>query len=66
MKYKKVIGLVVAIACALASLWFGAWLTGSVYSYEDWQHFPAAFTSLILFAVSAGIAFKIFVDGLFE
>lgn len=66
MKYKKVIGLVVAIACALASVWVGAWLTGSVFRYGDWQHFPAAFTSLILFAVSAVIAFKIFVDGLFE
>lgn len=62
MKYKKVIGLVVAIACALASIWVGAWLAGSVFRYEDWQHFPAAFTAFIMFAVSFGSAIKIFLD----
>lgn len=66
MKYKKVIGLVVAIACALSSIWVGAWLTGSVFRYGDWQHFPAAFTSFVVFAVSFWCALKIFIDGVFE
>lgn len=66
MKYKKVIGLVVAIACALASIWVGAWLTGSVFSYRDWQHFPTAFTAFMVFFMSFGCALKIFVDGIFE
>lgn len=66
MKYKKVIGLVVAIAFALASIWVGAWLTGSVFRYEDWQHFPAAFTAFMVFSVSFGCALKICGDWIFE
>lgn len=66
MKYKKVIGLVVAIACALASVWIGAWLTASVYRYEDWQRFPVAFTSFIVFCVSAVCAVKFFIDWVTE
>lgn len=62
MKYKKVIGLVVAIACALASLWIGAWLTGSVYSHEDWQHFPAFITCAVVAVTSGAYAFKLFID----
>ena len=62
MKYKKVIGLVVAIVCALASIWVGAWLTGSVFRYGDWQHFPATFTAFMGLVVSFGSAIKIFLD----
>lgn len=62
MKYKKVIGLVVAIACALASIWVGAWLLGSVFTTRDWQHFPTAFTSFFAFWASVVCAVKILID----
>ena len=66
MKYKKVIGLVVAIACALASIWVGAWLTGSVFRYGDWQHFPAFLTSALFALASVACAVRIFADWIFE
>jgi hypothetical protein len=62
MKYKTIIGLVVAIACALASLWIGAWLTGSVYSYDDWRHFPVLITCAMFGVTSGAYAFKLFID----
>ena len=62
MKYKKVIGLVVAIVCALASIWVGAWLTGSVFRYGDWQHFPALATCATFAVTSGAYAFKLFID----
>ncbi len=62
MNYKKVIGLVVAIVCAMASLWIGAWLLGSVFTYSDWQHFPTAFTSFIVFWASAACTVKILIN----
>lgn len=62
MKYKKVIGLVVAIACALASIWIGAWLLGSVFASSDWQHFPTALTSFFAFWASVACAVKILSD----
>ena len=53
MKRRKAIQLAVSSTCTLASIWLGAWLTGSVFHYGDWQHFPAFLTSA-LFALAAG------------
>lgn len=58
--------MIAAIACALASIWVGAWLTGSVFKYEDWQHMPAWITSALLFFASSTFAFKLFVDWVTE
>lgn len=62
MKYKKVIGLVVSVSLALASIWVGAWLLGSVFAYSDWQHVPTAFTSFFAFWASVACAVKILID----
>ena len=62
MKYEKAIGLLVAIACALASIWVGAWLTGSVFRHGDWQYFPAFLTSSVFALGSAIRAFQLFLD----
>lgn len=48
---------------AIASVWVGAWLTLSVYSYGDWQHFPALFTSAITFFAFCSGFINLMVDG---
>lgn len=34
---------------AILSIWIGSWLCTRVWSFGDWQHFPAFMTSAVSF-----------------